>query len=99
VRSFPIPENWEGADWVGLSDRLIDSLESSARKKTIITKQGHVIEYDEISAAGSKELIDEIDDQLARIYGLSAENLDFIKNYDIKYRFAGILMEVSAQVE
>jgi hypothetical protein len=34
----------------------------------------------------SKEIIDEIDNSLAEHYGLDAEELDFIINYDIKYR-------------
>jgi len=34
----------------------------------------------------SKPIIDEIDRALARHYGLSDEELDFIINYDIKYR-------------
>ena len=89
VRSFPIPANWHTIDWLTLSNQLIDALENDAIKKTINTKQGHAIEYDEISAAKSKELIDRIDDQLARIYGLSKEHADFVKNYDVKYRLAG----------
>ena len=34
----------------------------------------------------SKPIIDEIDAALAPHYGLTAEELDFIINYDIKYR-------------
>jgi hypothetical protein len=34
----------------------------------------------------SKPIVDEIDRALARHYGLSAEELDFIINYDVKYR-------------
>ena len=34
----------------------------------------------------SKSLIDEIDRILARHYGLTHEELDFIINYDFKYR-------------
>jgi hypothetical protein len=34
----------------------------------------------------SKPIIDEIDTLLARHYGFSPEELDFILNYDIKYR-------------
>ena len=89
VRSFPVPANWDTIDWITLSDQLVDALESDATKKTINTKQGHVIEYDEISASKSKELIDRIDEQLSRFYGLSQEQADFIRNYDIKYRLAG----------
>lgn len=34
----------------------------------------------------SKEIIDEIDTILAEHYGFTEEELDFIINYDIKYR-------------
>jgi hypothetical protein len=34
----------------------------------------------------SKPIIDEIDRVLARHYGFTDEELDFIINYDIKYR-------------
>jgi len=33
-----------------------------------------------------KPIIDEIDGLLAKHYGFTAEELDFIVNYDIKYR-------------
>ncbi len=41
----------------------------------------------------SKPIIDEIDRALARHYGLSDEELDFIINYDIKYRMGAELEE------
>ena len=34
----------------------------------------------------SKDIIDEIDRELARLYDFTADELDFIQNYDIKYR-------------
>ena len=34
----------------------------------------------------SKSIIDEIDELLAKHYGFTEEELDFIINYDIKYR-------------
>ena len=37
----------------------------------------------------SKPIIDEIDRVLARHYGFTEEELDFIINYDIKYRMGG----------
>ena len=39
-----------------------------------------------MDAPKSKPIIDEIDTVLARHYGFTAEELDFILNYDIKYR-------------
>ena len=44
------------------------------------------VEYDEVYLKKSKECIDEIDTVLADHYGFTPEELDFIINYDIKYR-------------
>ena len=41
----------------------------------------------------SKPIIDEIDKVLARHYGFTEEELDFIINYDIKYRMGDELNE------
>jgi hypothetical protein len=86
VREFPIPPAWEGIDWDRLSSKLIRSLERNSTRKVISTKQGHKIEYDEINAVHSKAVIDEIDATLGELFGLSAKELDFVTNYDLKYR-------------
>lgn len=44
------------------------------------------IEYDGVWPQYSKAVIDEIDRVLAKHYGFTDEELDFIINYDIKYR-------------
>jgi hypothetical protein len=41
----------------------------------------------------SKPIVDEIDKVLAKHYGFTDEELDFIINYDIKYRMGGELLE------
>ena len=64
----------------------MQSLATNATRKLISTKQGHKIEYDEINAVLSKGVIDEIDIVLSDVYGLSATELDFLVNYDLKYR-------------
>ncbi len=88
VRRFPIPPYWNqhGHHWEKLCTNLMDSLATNSRRKSISTSQGHVIEYDEISGALSKPYMDLIDESLARIYGLSEKELDYIIRYDIKYR-------------
>ena len=43
-------------------------------------------EVDRFSVAPCKPIIDEIDRVLAQHYGFTDEELDFIINYDIKYR-------------
>ena len=42
--------------------------------------------YAEFNASVSKPIIDRIDATLARHYGFTDEEVDFIVNYDIKYR-------------
>ena len=86
IRSFKVPDVWSKDDWVSIERSLAQSLKAHSRRKTINTKQGHKIEYDELDASTSKILLDDIDSTLARLYGLTEEELDFIINYDIKYR-------------
>lgn len=86
IRDFCIPSKIDPSDWISLNMRLARSQKRYARRKTILTKQGHKIEYDEMDAPQSKPILDEIDTVLAKHYGFSAEELDFIINYDIKYR-------------
>jgi hypothetical protein len=86
IRDFRIPSESHPSDWIALARRLAESQKRYARRKTILTKQGHKIEYDEMDAPQSKPILDEIDTVLAGHYGFTAEELDFILNYDIKYR-------------
>ncbi len=44
------------------------------------------VKYDEFYMKLSKGIIDKIDTVLAHHYGFTDEELDFIINYDIKYR-------------
>ncbi|MDR1148249.1 MAG: Eco57I restriction-modification methylase domain-containing protein [Spirochaetaceae bacterium] len=50
-----------------------------------------LIYYEEYYPAKSKPIIDEIDKVLAKHYSFTEEELDFIINYDIKYRMGGEL--------
>ncbi len=62
-----------------------DIQNNSFRKETFYKNTGQVI-YDEFYPKKSKLIIDEIDTVLAKHYGFTDEELDFIINYDIKYR-------------
>jgi hypothetical protein len=86
IRDFPINPAVDADDWVNIQKRLAESQKHFAIRKTILTKQGHKIEYDEMNGPVSKSIIDEIDRVLAEHYGFTEEELDFIINYDIKYR-------------
>jgi hypothetical protein len=61
-----------------------DLLANSSRKQ-IKTKTGKIT-YQEFYPKLSKGILDQIDATLAKHYGFSSEELDFIVNYDCKYR-------------
>ncbi|HBJ85653.1 MAG TPA: SAM-dependent methyltransferase [Verrucomicrobiales bacterium] len=62
-----------------------DLFKNSVRRRIKYKATGW-IEYDEFYPRESKPILDEIDTVLAGHYGFTAEELDFILNYDIKYR-------------
>ena len=69
-----------------LSDSLMDSFQQySTRRETENKRTGRVI-YDEFDQKPTKGIVDEIDAELANYYGFTDEQLDYIVNYDIKFR-------------
>ena len=90
VRSFPISVNqMDETMKQNLSkfstDLMQDLKHHAQRKKTNYKTTGRVV-YDEFFPRHSKPIIDKIDRVLAKHYGFTEEELDFIINYDIKYR-------------
>ena len=69
-----------------LADKFEQSLKKTKRRVTTTSRATGQIEQDFYSVKLSKPIIDEIDKLLARHYGFTEEELDFIINYDIKYR-------------
>jgi hypothetical protein len=87
VRAFPIPKSLTSdPSLMDLGSTLMNALRSGAQRKTIQTKTGDRITYDEYYGWKAKPIIDRIDALLAEHYGFTDEELDFIINYDIKYR-------------
>ena len=69
-----------------LGEKYLLDLESNSTMLTRIQKQTGEIQTQSFKISQSKEIIDEIDTLLAKHYGFTDEELDFIINYDIKYR-------------
>jgi hypothetical protein len=87
ARSVPVPASvFEDAALQDLSRRLSRDLEKNATRTAIDTKDGDRIEYAAFNVSESKPILDEIDRVLAKHYGFTDEELDFIINYDIRYR-------------
>ena len=70
-------------------EQLSVSLMADLKKNSKIYKRvvkGVLTQFDSFYPALSKGIIDDIDRQLAKHYGLTDKELDFIINYDFKYR-------------
>jgi hypothetical protein len=68
-----------------LATKLSNSLESTSELREMKFKHDN-LRVQCIVPKFSKPILDEIDHMLARHYGLTEEELDFVINYDIKYR-------------
>ena len=76
-----------------LSQQLMLDLQKNSIMKDInYVKQG-ILKVQFFSPKLSKPIIDEIDKILAEHYGFTEAELDFIINYDIKYRMGKELEE------
>ena len=71
----------------------MNDLENKANIKIANYKSTGRIEYREYYPKKSKPIIDKIDKVLAEHYSFTEEELDFIINYDIKYRMGDELNE------
>ena len=82
-----------------ISLKDVDSSKSKELSKSM--KTNRIVRYDKRAAGDiyeykiykSKHIIDDIDKVLAKHYGFTDEELDFIINYDIKYRMGDELNE------
>ncbi len=90
IESFPVGVGQMRKETKGqlarLTAELMESFKRhSQRKETRYKATGKVV-YDEFDQKPSKPIVDKIDRVLAEHYGFTEEELDFIINYDIKYR-------------
>ncbi len=76
-----------------IADDLAHDMKEKSVRRVYNYKTTGRVEYDEFYMKLSKPIIDEIDKVLARHYGFTEEELDFIINYDIKYRMGDELNE------
>lgn len=92
IEQFPLGLNTMSVtdrdELVSLCDELMRDLnKNKVRKVTNGARNGRV-EYDEFKPKPSKPIMDKIDIVLARHFQLNPEELDFILNYDVKFRMS-----------
>jgi hypothetical protein len=91
--SFPLkPQAFSDSEKAELN-KLGQDYEKDVKKNSIRlttrNKKTGLIEQDTFKLSASKSIIDEIDMTLAKMYGLSDDETDYIINYNIKYRMSG----------
>jgi hypothetical protein len=91
VKAFPLDhELLDDESLIDFGTILENDIKINSIKTTRNTKKDK-IEIESFKINKSKPIIDEIDKILAKHYGFTEEELDFIINYDIKYRMGGEL--------
>lgn len=89
LQDFPVDLNrleTVCAPLLSLATQLMTDYQFNSRIKVKQSTQTGRVEYQEFYPRLSKSVIDNIDAELGRFYKLSDEQLDYIINYDIKYR-------------
>jgi hypothetical protein len=71
--------------WTDISSELSARLQDTSEMRKMKFKHD-TLRVQCIIPKHAKDIIDKIDKQLAKHYGLSAQELDFVINYDFKYR-------------
>lgn len=86
ITEFYIPQKINFEQFESLANRLNESLLSNMKIVEYKYRNRGVVRFAQFFPKKSKPIIDEIDKVLAKHYGFTDEELDFIINYDIKYR-------------
>ena len=87
LQNFPIPESaLNDLQLAELGEMYLEDLRLNSKMQVRNQKTTGRTETQQFKIQKSKHIIDEIDRVLAKHYNLTEEELDFITNYDIKYR-------------
>ena len=73
-----------------LYKRYITDIEKNVNTRNVSVESKYTMDvFKEYKIVRSKAIIDEIDDYIGPLYGLTQEEVDFIKNYELEFRMAG----------
>ena len=92
VENFTIPNlSVENIDFLNkLYARYLKDIEANANNRTTSGESSYNVDsFKEYKIVRSKSIIDEIDDYICHLYGLTKEETEFIKNYELEFRMAG----------
>jgi hypothetical protein len=92
ITSMPVPSlTNEQIDYLNnLYGEYLEDIELNANvRQSSGSSTYHVSQFKEYKIVKSKSIIDRIDDYICPLYGLTDEERDFVKNYELEFRMAG----------
>ncbi len=92
IENFTIPSlSTDNIDFLdNLYTRYLADIEAKANIRTTSGESTYNVDsFKEYKIVRSKSIIDEIDDYICPLYGLTQEETNFIKNYELEFRLAG----------
>ncbi len=92
LESFRVPVdkigNTEVNQLESIYSKYLLDIEKNANER-ITERYANIDSFKEYKIGKSKHIIDEIDDVIGPLYGLTKDEIDYIKNYEISYRISG----------
>lgn len=89
IESFKIPCNKFSNEIISTVEKIysgyLEDIEKNANIRQT-TRYANIDSFKEYKIGKSKEIIDQIDDLICPLYGLTEKETKFIKNYEIEYR-------------
>ena len=87
IHHFPVTLSvFEDSDLLELGKKYVQDLKGNSFMQTRFQKQTGETKTQSFKVQKSKPIVDKIDHILAKHYGFTEDELDYIINYDIKYR-------------
>jgi hypothetical protein len=92
IENFTLPTlNDDNINTLGvLYGKYLNDIETNANIRISTGESKYIVDtFKEYKIVRSKAIIDEIDNYIGPLYGLTQEEIDFIKNYELEFRMAG----------
>ncbi|MBP5502978.1 MAG: Eco57I restriction-modification methylase domain-containing protein, partial [Bacteroidales bacterium] len=92
IENFTIPDLTEkDIDYLNdIYERYLSDIEDNANVRVTTEKSKYLVQnFKEYKIVRSKSIIDGIDDYICPLYGLTKEETEFIKNYELEFRMSG----------
>ena len=92
IENFTLPflSDKNIVDLEKLYKKYLDDIEINANVRLSTGESKYLVDsFKEYKIVRSKSIIDEIDDYIGPLYGLTQDEINFIKNYEIEFRMAG----------